>query len=131
MKEIFVRLYSALVRPHLEYAIQANCPYLKMDIYHLGRIQRAATRRVKSLRDLNYEEKLKPLKLQSLEKRMIGNDLVLTGSYTAKLTLKQINCSISPEDQDYDGHHLDFFNKPGEAVLHAKLLTTGTVYHLQ
>ncbi len=35
-KEIFGHLYSALVRPHLEYAIQANCPYLKKDINHLG-----------------------------------------------------------------------------------------------
>ncbi len=26
---IFVRLYSALVWPHLEYVMQANCPYLK------------------------------------------------------------------------------------------------------
>ncbi len=43
-KEIFLPLYRALVRPHLEYAIQANCPYLKKDIYHLERIQRAATR---------------------------------------------------------------------------------------
>ncbi len=37
-KDIFVPLYSALVRPHLEYAIQANCPYLKKDINHLERI---------------------------------------------------------------------------------------------
>ncbi len=28
-EEIFVPLYSVLVRLHLEYAIQANCPYLK------------------------------------------------------------------------------------------------------
>ncbi len=74
-KEIFVPLYSGLVRPHLEYAIQANCPYLKKDIYHLERIQRAARRWVKGLRDLSYEERLK---LQSLEKRRIRNDLVLT-----------------------------------------------------
>ncbi len=39
-REIFVPLYSALVQPHLEYAIQGNCPYLQKDINHLQRIQR-------------------------------------------------------------------------------------------
>ncbi len=53
-KEIFLPLYRALVRPHLEYA---KCPYFKKDIYHLERIQRAATRWVKGLRDLSYEER--------------------------------------------------------------------------
>ncbi len=43
-KETFVPIYIALVRSHLEYATQANCPYLKNDINHLERIQRAATR---------------------------------------------------------------------------------------
>ncbi len=77
-KEIFVSLYTALVRPHPAYAIQANCPYLKKDIHHLGRIQRAATRWLKGLRDLNYEDTLKEIKLQSLEKRRIRNDMILT-----------------------------------------------------
>ncbi len=77
-KEILLPLYRELVRSHLEYAVLANCPYPKKDIYHLERIQRAATRWVKSLRDLSYEERLKELKLQSLEKRGIRNDLVLT-----------------------------------------------------
>ncbi len=77
-KDIFLPLYRALVRPHLEYAIQANCPYLKKDIYHIERIQRTATRWVKGLRDLSYQERLRELKLQSLEKRRIRNDMVLT-----------------------------------------------------
>ncbi len=78
-KEIFVLLYSALLRPHLEYAIQANCSLLKKDIYHQKRIKRAATRWVKGLNyDLNYEKSFKALKFQSLEKRRIRNDLVLT-----------------------------------------------------
>ncbi len=58
-KEIFVSLYRALVKPYLEYAIQANCPYLKKDIYHLERTQREATRWMKGLRDLRYEDRLK------------------------------------------------------------------------
>ncbi len=58
IKEIFLLLCRALVRPHLEYGIQANCPYLKKDIYHLESIQLAATRWVKGLRDLSYEERL-------------------------------------------------------------------------
>ncbi len=53
-KEIFAPLYSALVRPHLEYAIEANCQYLKKDINHLKRIPRAAIRWVKGLRDKLY-----------------------------------------------------------------------------
>ncbi len=61
MKEIFVPLYSALVRPHLEYAIQANCPNLNKDTYHLERTKRAATSWVKGLRDLKYAERLKAL----------------------------------------------------------------------
>ncbi len=61
-KGIFVPVYSALVRPHLEYTIQANCPYLKKDTIHLERIQRAATRWVKGLRGLTYEERLQALK---------------------------------------------------------------------
>ncbi len=69
-------VYRALVRPHLD-AIQVNCPYLKKAIYHLERIQRAATRWVKGLKDLSYEDRLKELKLQSLEKRRIRNDSVL------------------------------------------------------
>ncbi len=69
--EIFVPLSSALVRPHLEYAIQGNCPYLKKDIYHLEIIQRAASKWTKGLRGLNYEGRPTALKLQSLEKERI------------------------------------------------------------
>ncbi len=87
-KENFVLLYRALVGPHLEYAIQANCPYFKNGIHHLERMQRAVTRWVKGLRGLNYEEKLKAPKLQSLEKRRMRNYLVLTHKILHKLTWK-------------------------------------------
>ncbi len=71
--EISVRLYSGLMRPHLEYAIQANCSYLKKDINHLEWIQRW----VKGLRGLTSAERLQALNLEPLEKTQ-RNDLVLT-----------------------------------------------------
>ncbi len=60
-KEAFVSLYNALVRPLLEYAIQANCPCLEKTIYHLERIQKAATRWAEDLKGFTYEERLKAL----------------------------------------------------------------------
>ena len=52
---IFKRLYVAFVRPHLEYAIAAWCPYIKKDINVLE------TKLVKSICHLTYEERLKNL----------------------------------------------------------------------
>ncbi len=75
--EIFVPLYNELVIPHLKYAIQENCPYVKRDIYHIERIQWTAAMWVKRLRDLNQEERLK-----ALDKRRIRNNLVLTHEIT-------------------------------------------------
>ncbi len=78
--------YRVLVRPHLEYAIQANFPYLEKDIYHMERIQGAVTRWVNCFRVLTYEERFKALKLQSLEKRIRKNLILIN-----KLLYSQIN----------------------------------------
>ncbi len=67
-KEILLPVYSVLMQPHLENAIQPNCPYLKKDINHLERTQRAAAKWMRGLRGLIYEERLKTLKPQFLVK---------------------------------------------------------------
>ena len=45
-------MYKAIVRPHIEYYIQAWRPYRKKDIDKLKRIQRRATKMIPELRDL-------------------------------------------------------------------------------
>ena len=72
-KSLIVLLYKAIIRPHLEYCIQAWRPYLGKDIDRpmLEKIQSRATKLIPGLRDLRYEERLKECGLTTLETRRL------------------------------------------------------------
>ena len=74
--DTFVPLYKTLVRVHLDYASSVWAPYRKKLITDLENVQRRVTKQLPGMKEISYEERLKILKLPTLQYRRIRGDMI-------------------------------------------------------
>ena len=97
-KDIMLQLYKHLIRPHLEYAVQAWHPWLQKDIDLLEKVQRRITKTFSGLHNISYEERLRVLGLTTLKQRRIRGDMIqvfkiLNGYDSCDISLSPSNAS--------------------------------------
>ena len=71
-------LFTALVRPHLEFGYVAWEPCYQKDKLLIKGVLRRATKIVRGLRDLDYSERLKRMNLPSMKYCQERGDMIET-----------------------------------------------------
>ena len=74
--EPMIQLFKSLVMPILEYSSIVWSPSKKEEIRKIEKIQQNFTKRLSGLKEMNYHQRLKFLKLYSLERRRERYDLI-------------------------------------------------------
>jgi hypothetical protein len=74
-RNIFLRLYTQYVRPHVEFATPAWSPWLLSDVQTIEKVQEKAVGMISGLKGESYEDKCKELKIETLRERRKINDM--------------------------------------------------------
>ena len=104
-RKIILTIYKTLVRPILEYGHTIIYPRYEKDKKLIEGVQRRGTKMIQELRDKEYPDRLKALKIPSMQYRRDRGDMIETykfthGKYTSKYQF------TNDEDISRRGHNL-------------------------
>ena len=114
--EIMLFLYQSYVLPKMEYSSLLWSPYKKKDIAKIETIQRTLTSKIENLQQYNYHQRLRKLKLYSLQRRR---------ERFAALYMYKIHAGLVPNNLQ-----LEFYTTRREEIKcrQPKINTSGTTH---
>jgi ribonuclease P/MRP protein subunit RPP40 len=129
-----MKLYKCLIRPRLEYAVQAWRPYLQKDIDLIEGVQRRATKLVVETKGMSYDERLKFLDMKTLKTRRVRGDLIEVFKIMKGFENVNKDKFFTMDTGCTRGHELKLFSRVvvwtvGNMLFRIELLICGIVYH--
>lgn len=110
-KNNILNLYKTLVRPILDYGAAVWSPHHQKDILKIEKVQRRATKMIKELRNLPYEERLRRCNLTSLENRRKRYDLIETFKIMKNLSKIEVGKLFKLRNNQTRGHNLKIYKE--------------------
>ena len=116
-KESFTKLYTALVRPHLEYAQSVWSPHLKKYQDLLEKVQMRATKLVDHMGALDYSERLRALNLPTLAFRRYRGDMIEVFKHFHNYDRSIVSKSFQPRERSSRKHQFQLHErKPSDGI---------------
>jgi hypothetical protein len=106
--DVILQLYKSLVRPHLEYCIQAWRPHLQKDINMLENVQKRMIRMFDSSDNL-YVDKLGALGITALETRRLRGDLIEVFKIVKGFDIVDVHDFFTVSDTALRGHEFKLY----------------------
>jgi len=75
-KDTLLQLYKSMVRPYLEYSVQAWRPHFQKDIDLIDGVQRIATKLITSVKDRRHTKKVYDFYIYKHLTRIVRGDLI-------------------------------------------------------
>ena len=115
--ELFKKLFTSFVRPHLEYAQAVWHPYLLKHRRMIENVQIRATKLVDGLKDLPYEERLQKLGLPTLEFRRERGDMIEVYNHIHRYDRNVISANFRQQSRPSRKHEFQLVeNRPTDGV---------------